>query len=110
MGGLHDSVVKRIVWDANLKTLEFEIEDLCSNFEGFPEYPGSTPGTIVLEGIDRVAFQIDTQEKRLNIYEFLVSDDDLKQHCATVSFRPSGRIAVYYRVADFPEIKLRRQS
>jgi hypothetical protein len=57
MGGLHDAIVRQLVWIPDAKILRVEILDLCSNFEGLPEYPGATSGAIELQGIERVEWQ-----------------------------------------------------
>ncbi|MDR1163437.1 MAG: hypothetical protein LBM17_06355 [Candidatus Accumulibacter sp.] len=105
MGGLHDAVVRRLIWAPEAKTLRLEIEDLCSNFEGLPEYPGAVPGAIELQGVERIDFDIDTDEKRLHIDEFLVEAESADKYLASISFWPGGRIILSYRVADFPEVK-----
>jgi hypothetical protein len=107
MGGLHDSVVRQLTWTPEAKTLRLEIEDFCSNFDGLPEYPGAVSGAIELQGVERISFAIDTNEKRLNIHEFLVEAENADKYRASVSFWPSGRITASYRVADFPQINLR---
>jgi len=106
MGALHDAVVRQLTWTPEAKILRLEIEDLCSNFEGLPEYPGAVSGVIELRGIEEINFNIDTKETRLNIDAFLV-EPDLDKHRASISFWPSGRITASYRVADFPDISLR---
>lgn len=110
MGGLHDAVVRRINWVPEEKKLSFEIEDLCSNFEGLPEYPGAMPGTIELRDVDRVNFDIDTNEGHLNIDDFAVEIEGTDQYRASVTFWPTGRIAVWYRKADFPRINLKAET
>ena len=107
LGGLHDSVVHRLTWAPETKTLRLEIEDLCSNFKGLPEYPGAVPGVIELRGIEQIKFEIDTNEKRLNIHEFGVEAESTDKHRASVSFWPSGRISASYREADFPVVNLK---
>lgn len=107
MGGLHDAVVRQLTWKPEARTLRFEIEDLCSNFEGLPEYPGAVSGSIELQGVERIGFDIKTDEKRLNIHEFLVEVESADEYQASISFWPTGRITASYRVADFPKVNLR---
>jgi hypothetical protein len=107
MGGLHDAVVRQLIWEPEAKTLRLEIKDLCNNFEGLPEYPGAVPGAIELQGVERIGFDIDTDEKRLNIDEFLVEAESAGKYLASISFWPTGRLTLSYRVADFPEVRLR---
>uniref|UniRef100_UPI00333EF813 hypothetical protein n=1 Tax=Castellaniella defragrans TaxID=75697 RepID=UPI00333EF813 len=110
LGGLHDAVVRQLVWEPEARTLRLEIVDLCWNFEGLPEYPGAVPGAIVLRGVDRIGFglHIGADVERLNIYEFSVKEESADEYWATISFWPSGYISAVYRAADFPVVELRR--
>ena len=110
MGGLHDAVVRRLVWEQEARTLRLEIEDLYSNFEGLPEYPGVVSGFVELRGVEEIGFDIKTNEKRLNVDEFLVEADGLDKYRASISFWPTGRITASYRLAEFPTIKLREMK
>lgn len=108
MGGLHDAVVRQLIWAPEAKTLRLEVDDLCSNFEGLPEYPGAVSGAVELRGIQRINFAIDSNEKHLNIYEFIVEAEKPDEYYASISFWPSGQITASYCVADFPDINLRQ--
>jgi hypothetical protein len=107
LGGLHDCVVREIAWKPATRTIRLEIEDLCSNFEGLPEYPGAIPGSIELHDVEQVSFDIETDEERLNIQEFLVETQISGKCRASVSFWPTGRVTALYRNADFPQVTLR---
>ena len=82
---LHDSVVERVTWTPEARTLELAIEDFYSNFEGLPEYPGRQGGSITLRGIATIDIDIDFDAVRLNI-------DDL-----AVETGPSGVLTVKLR-------------
>ena len=103
MGLLHDSVVQKLVWEPSANTLRFEIEDLYSNFEGFPEYPGITPGSIELLGVVQVWFDIETSEKRLHIHEFIAGTENEDLYRIAISFWPAGKITVLCHSACFPD-------
>jgi hypothetical protein len=107
MGGLHDAVVLQLVWEPGARMLRLEIEDLCSNFEGLPEYPGAVPGSIELHEIERIEFDIETTEKRLNIYEFLVEAEGTDKYRASILFWPAGRITAWNCIAVYPNVTLR---
>jgi hypothetical protein len=108
MGALHDAVVRQLIWIPGAKILRIEIEDFCSNFEGLPEYPGAVSGSIELQGIEQIDFDLHTAENRLNIDEFIV-ESGIDKHRASVSFWLTGRMTVLYRVADFPDINLNQR-
>lgn len=110
MGGLHDAVIRQLVWEPEAKILRFEIEDLYSNFEGLPEYPGAVSGLIELQGVERIGFDIKTNEKRLNIYEFFVEIEGTDKYQATISFWPTGRITASYRIANLLVPKNQREN
>jgi hypothetical protein len=108
LGGLHDAVVHELVWKPDARTIRLEIEDLCSNYEGLPEYPGAISGSIELHDVEQVNFDIKTDEKRLNIHEFLVETQSSGKIQASVSFWPTGRMTALCRNADFPQVTLRK--
>lgn len=107
MGGLHDAVVAELVWRPEGKLLRLEIQDICSNFEGLPEYPGATPAVIELRNVAQVHFDIDTAEQRLNIHDFNVEIDNAGSYRSLISFWPAGRITVHHSDAHFPLVRLR---
>ncbi|MDR0616917.1 MAG: hypothetical protein LBG29_08930 [Synergistaceae bacterium] len=103
MGLLHDSVVRRLVWEPGVSTLCFEIENLYSNFKDLPEYPGIMSGSIELQEVVQVEFDIKTDENRLVIFEFL-ADMVGKNECkVSVSFWPAGKISALCRSVCFPK-------
>lgn len=67
VGLLHDCVVTRFEWNKAAGTVAFDIEDIFFNFEGLTEYPGPTPGQILLSGVRSVAVEIPVREERLDI-------------------------------------------
>ncbi len=107
MGGLHDAIVHQLILMPDAKILRVDIFDLCSNFEGLPEYPGAISGAIELQEVEEINSAVDTDEKQLRIYEFLVEGESVSCYRASISFWPSGRINVSYRSATFPQISLR---
>ena len=103
LGGLHDSRVIRLVWLPEGKSLEFQIEDFYSNFEGLPEYKGPLSGSLVFRGIEHIEFNLDTEEKHLNIYEVIISASPVRGLMAKVTFRPSGNIILHFNDAIYPK-------
>ncbi|GHT86365.1 hypothetical protein AGMMS49960_14540 [Betaproteobacteria bacterium] len=106
MGALHDAVVLRLIWEPGSRILRFEIDDLCSNFAGLPEYPGAVPGSIALKEVIRVEFDIDMSEGQLNVYEIFVDAASEDEWRVKMLFWPSGRIVVSCRAAEFPDVNL----
>ncbi len=99
MGGLHDAVVRELVWEPSARTLTLRFDDIHSNFQGLPEYPGRRPGEIVLYGTIDVHIAIDSREG-LKVFEFLPVEG--KQDEILVTFSPSGRMSVRFDKVDFP--------
>ena len=98
MGGLHDSIVTYLSWLPSERRLEFNFEDMYSNFEGLPEYTGRQPGVIALHGVSELSISLDTNGP-LQIYEFLPDDSD--PNVLLVTFSPSGRIRARYNDAVY---------
>jgi len=107
LGGLHDAVVTRLTWSPGDRFFCIEVDDLCGNFEGLPEYPGAVPGRIELGDVRHVLFDINTSEPRLAIQDFEVEQIDATQYRSSLSFWPAGRITVLHAHASFPTVRLR---
>ena len=104
LGGLHDAIVVGIIVKPELKTIELHVDDIYSNFQGMPQYPGAKAGVIAFEGVETLKVELDMQEKHLNIDEFVVSDDNSNnKKRASISFWPSGKIALTYMSSRFPD-------
>lgn len=107
LGALHDARVTLLLWRPDAATLSLEIEDLCSNFKGLPEYPGAAPGTVELRGVEAVRIEIDTSEQRLRIDSFDTESTGPNRYRSSVTFWPSGRIVADHGTASFPTVTLR---
>jgi hypothetical protein len=107
LGGLHDARVTLLRWRPEAGKLRFEIDDLCSNFKGLPEYPGRVTGSVELQEVETIRIEIDTSEKRLRIDSFDTEPIGLNKQRSSVTFWPSGRIVADHGGASFPAVKLR---
>lgn len=102
LGGLHDAVVHRLTWTPEAKIIEFEIEDFYCNFDGLPEYPGRKSGSLIFEGIEHVHFDVETNEKRLNVDDLSISEVQGGEFVVAVTFWPYGRITAQFRSMGCP--------
>lgn len=103
MGLMHDCRVLALNWKPAEQRLEFQIDDLYSNFLGLPDYPGPHAGTIALAGVSDLNIAIGHAEF-LNIDEFEPSGGS-PDH-VSVKFWPSGRITARFASAIFPKCLL----
>ena len=103
MGGLHDAVVRSVLWSPLERTIVFRFDDIYSNFEGLPEYPGHEANSIVLNGIGHISFSFEGDEP-LRVSEFLAKSDG--RNSARISFWPSGHIEMEFERAEYPECRL----
>jgi len=103
MGGMHDSIITCLTWLPNKKRIEFHFEDIYSNFEGLPEYPGRQSGMIALNGIGDLSIDLEA-ESSLRVFEFL--PDNNESNVVLVTFWPSGKIRVQFCFADYPSFQL----
>ena len=103
MGGMHDSIVACLTWLPSEKRIEFLFEDMYSNFDGLPEYPGRQPGTIALHGVSDLSISLET-DGPLRVFEFL--PDRAESDVVLVTFSPSGKIRARFSSADYPPCRL----
>jgi hypothetical protein len=93
LGDLHDCTLTGISWDLAKGEAILRIEDLFWNFEGLPEYPGATPGFILLNGTTKLSADFEMQSQRSMISEVQVSDDQSAKITLTILFwEPVGRL------------------
>ena len=103
MGGMHDAIVEQFTWKQSEQTIEFRFEDLYSNFDGLPEYPGKRSGAIILREVSDVRIDIETNGP-LRVFEFLA--DESASDAVVVTFSPSGKFRIRFRSADYPPCEL----
>lgn len=108
LGGLHDAHVVSIDWQIEAKTLEFTFDDLYANFLGLPEYPGRQKGKIILRGVSQVEIDVQSDQQRLRVFEFLPVDG--KADVIVATFSPSGRVTAQFVAAEHPLNELRSLS
>lgn len=99
MGGMHDSVVTCLAWLPSEKKLEIHVEDIFSNFEGFPKYPGPQSGTIVLHGVLDLNITVNTGDP-LWVFDFF--PDENESDVVVITFSPTGKIRARFSSADYP--------
>jgi len=104
LGGLHDAVMTDLRWKPAERTIELHFNDLFSNFDGLPEYPGRQPAVIVLHGVSDVRIDIETNHSALRVFEFLAREGS--SDAVTITFSPSGRIESRLQSADYPPFQL----
>lgn len=61
-GGLHDVGIQRINFDSSKKTLSLSVDDIDWNSEGFPEYKGERPCTLVFHDAKKAFVDVDNKE------------------------------------------------
>jgi hypothetical protein len=96
LGNLHDCTVRHLVWSRENKTIEFDIEDVCFNFEGTPAYNGPVPGRVLLEGVESVDIARSCSGP-LRIFEMMLVQTDNGSSFVNTSFWPAGKINVRCR-------------
>jgi hypothetical protein len=106
-GGLHDAAVRTITWHLGTRVLEVAVEDIYQNFENLPEYPGCTPGSVVLKGISRLGIDVISRET-LHVQEFLVEEKSAGEYVAAISFWPQGKVTATFSNAEVPDFQLAR--
>src|SRR5437868_12491113 len=103
LGQLHDANITKFTWEAGKQTFTLHIDDLYSNFEGLPEYPGQTPATITFKNVAQLETSIDLKE-RLWIYSWEFLDEENRK-VALIGFTPGGRMRIVFSDLEIEEHK-----
>jgi hypothetical protein len=92
-----------VLFGYQTKKIEFYFEDMYSNFNSFPEYPGRQAGKIALHGVSDLSIALETSD-RLRVFEFLPDKDE--SDVVLLTFWPEGSIRVRFHSADYPPFQL----
>jgi hypothetical protein len=94
LGGLHDAMVLRFVWQRDEKRLEIDIDDLHANFAGLSGYQGPVATRVVLTDVARAALEVNLAEEGLMIYSWDFKEAAPPGFVCEISFSPGGRVIV----------------
>ena len=61
-GGLHDVRIKRVDFDPSKKALSLSVNDIDWNSEGFPEYEGERPCTLIFHDAKKLFVDVYNNE------------------------------------------------
>lgn len=103
MGCLHDAILSCFTWIPDEKKVKLCFEDIYSNFEGLPEYPGPQSGEIILHGVTDLIMSLDVREG-IRVFDFLF--DEKEEDVLIITFFPAGRIRIRFVSADYPLCQL----
>jgi hypothetical protein len=96
LGGLHDAVLSRFLWQSQDNRLELEIDDLHANFRGLPGYEGPTRATLVFTRVTHLDIHMNFCTEGLMIYDWK-SDRVGPENCTSeILFSPGGRITIVF--------------
>lgn len=94
LGGLHDATLLKLLWRADEKCVEIEIDDLHANFNGLPEYQGPTKATFVFSQVTRLTVDANLTESGLMLYDWTFEKSGTPDYACEISFSPSGRVSI----------------
>jgi len=108
LGHLHDAVIVGAQFDSDEHRFSLEVDDLNSNLQGLPEYPGLLPATIVFDGVRNLVLrELEKLELHGSIYRLTCSASETAhaQEACDVDLKiwPSGAVEFSCR-AVFVEI------
>ena len=102
-GGLHDAVIREVVWRPRKQELELFFDDIYSNFQGLPEYPGKHSDVIIFYGLKEITVDIQS-DLSIRVYEVGLIDDS--ENRAQILFSPGGRIKLEFTDVILPKFTL----
>lgn len=94
LGGLHDSLLERITWDANQSALSIQVDDIHANFEGLGDDPGRQPATLTFSSVEGISLQCDAvMSDTQMIYKLTAKTEaGTNRLLATLHISPCGEI------------------
>jgi hypothetical protein len=95
LGGLHDARLLRLDWQCSDARLQLTLSDLCSNFEGLPEYRGCLEGSLVMEGVTSLVLRTEAGEGPRRIFDVAVERAEDAPLKLLWKIAPAGSIEVH---------------
>jgi hypothetical protein len=100
LGGLHDATIISLAWSAEDRRLLIEIDDINSNTNGLPEYPGPIRATFVFSEVTLLELKADLAEDGLMVYEWKMSRKGPDRQASSISLTPGGELAIECRSVE----------
>lgn len=97
LGGLHDSMVMAVDWNAEARTLRIVVDDINANTRGLPEHPGPARATLVFSEVRLLHADADLASAGLRIFEWVISRSEPDGFCSSIALSPGGRLAIECR-------------
>lgn len=96
LGGLHDARIEWVRWSIERMELTVKVDDVYSNFRGFPEYRDIGPCSFTFHQVKTLAIEVDPINKHLKVYNLEVQSD--KQSTLVevrIEFAPGGLLKLF---------------
>lgn len=93
LGNLHDARVIEIERISPLQDIIFHFDDIHSNSQGLPSYPGAVPGRVVARGVKHIGGPLAVPEDAAGIWEITVNRERAGV-ALIVRFWPGGQLCV----------------
>ena len=94
LGSLHDTIITSIIWSAEKRRLIIEIDDLNTNTDGLPEYPGPIKGTFVFSEVTVLELTVDLAVDGLMVYDWTMSRKGPDTQSTSISLSPGGQMII----------------
>ena len=95
LGGLHDSEIHHLTWDAAAGAIKLDLDDLNANFDRLPEYQGKRRGAIVFAKVENILWNCDAIKGDVQrIYKLVMrKKDDSEKYELMLRISPSGQLS-----------------
>lgn len=103
LGGLHDAIILSLAWSAEEGCLWIAVDDINSNTNGLPEYPGPISATLVFSEVTHLEVNANLLEDGMMIYEWAIACKWPDTYASSLSLSPGGKLTIECRSIQIVE-------
>jgi hypothetical protein len=94
LGGLHDAIILSLAWSAEERRLRIVVDDINSNTNGRPEYPGPRGATLIFSEVTHLDVNANLTEGGLMVYDWTIARPEPDTYASSLSLSPGGKLTI----------------
>ena len=94
LGGLHDAIILSLAWSAEERCLRIVVDDINSNTNGLPEYPGPRSATLVFSEVTHLDVNANLTVAGLMVYDWTIARQEPTTYTLSLMLSPGGKLTI----------------
>jgi hypothetical protein len=94
LGGLHDAIILSLAWSAEERCLRIVVDDINSNTNGLPEYPGALGATLIFSEVTQLEVNANLTVGGLMVYDWTIARQEPTTYASSLMLSPGGKLTI----------------